>query len=111
MQFKEEGNAKLISFVSGHFGPMRGLSFIIRGEEATEVSEYVEKQPEKTIDKIWRNTLIFSRAMELPMRFADELETPPVTVNTFEQGEREILKRVNEGNNTGDPFFFRSFIL
>lgn len=112
MQIKEdESKAKLISFVSGHFGPMRGLSFIIEGDEATEVKDYVDNQPESTISKIWENTLIASRAMEFPLRFAVELETPPITVNTFEQGEKEILKRVEEGNNTGDPFFFRSFVL
>lgn len=111
MHIKEDREAKLISFVSGHFGPMRGLSFIIEGDQATDVKDYVENQPSETIGKIWKDTLIASRAMEFPMRFADELETPPVTVNTFEQGEEEILKRVQEGNNTGDPFFFRSFIL
>lgn len=104
-------NAKLISFVNHHFGPIRGLCFVIRGENVGSIQEYLDKQPEETISKIWKDTLLSSRAIELPMKLIDELETPPPVVNSFEQGEKEILKRVEVGNNTGDPFFFRSFIL
>ena len=50
-------------------------------------------------------------AMELPMKLIEDLETPPQVVNSIEEGERIIMENVNRGNLTGDPFFFRSFII
>jgi hypothetical protein len=49
--------------------------------------------------------------MALPMKLVDELETPPVVVDSLEEGQEEIRKNVALGNLTGDPFFFRSFII
>lgn len=105
----EEGT--LISFVNHHFGPLRGLNFIVKGNTKEKIKDYLEKQPFETIDQIWDETLISSRAMALPMKLTEELESPPSIVNSMEEGEEQIRKNVVRGNLTGDPFFFRSFIL
>lgn len=101
----------LISFVNHHFGPLRGLNFIVKGKTKEEIRNFLIHQPNETIDGIWEQTLISSRAMALPMKLVDELESPPVVVDSLEEGEEEILKNVVRGNLTGDPFFFRSFII
>lgn len=106
---EEEGT--LISFVNHHFGPLRGLNFIVKGNSKEVIEEYLEKQPNETIDEIWGETLISSRAMALPMQLVDELESPPSVVDSLEEGEEQIRKNVVRGNLTGDPFFFRSFII
>jgi len=49
--------------------------------------------------------------MELPMKLIGELETIPQIVDSMEEGERIIIENVSKGNLTGDPFFFRSFII
>ncbi len=105
----EEGT--LISFVNHHFGPLRGLNFIVKGKSKEEIRKFLLNQPYETIDEIWEQTLISSRAMALPMKLVDELETPPVVVDSLEEGQEEIRKNVALGNLTGDPFFFRSFII
>jgi hypothetical protein len=97
----QQDNQILISFVN----------FIIKGQKEIEVKEYLEKQPTKVISNIWKETLLSSRAMELPMKLIEDLETPPQVVNSIEEGERIIMENVNKGNLTGDPFFFRSFII
>jgi hypothetical protein len=101
----------LISFVNHHFGPLRGLNFIVKGKSKDEIRKFLMNQPYETIDEIWEQTLISSRAMALPMKLVDELETPPVVVDSLEEGQEEIRKNVALGNLTGDPFFFRSFII
>lgn len=106
-----EEEETLISFVNHHFGPLRGLNFIVKGNSKESIREYLENQPFETIDQIWDETLISSRAMALPMKFTEELESPPSIVNSMEEGEEQIRKNVVRGNLTGDPFFFRSFIL
>jgi hypothetical protein len=107
----QQDNQILISFVNDHFGPIRGLNFIIKGQKEIEVKEYLEKQPSKVISNIWKDTLLSSRAMELPMKLIGELETIPQIVDSIEEGERIIIENVSKGNLTGDPFFFRSFII
>ena len=101
----------LISFVNHHFGPLRGLNFIVKGKSKDEIRKFLMNQPYETIDEIWEQTLISSRAMALPMKLVDELESPPVVVDSLEEGQEEIRKNVVLGNLTGDPFFFRSFII
>jgi len=101
----------LISFVNHHFGPLRGLNFIVKGKSKDEIRKFLMNQPYETIDEIWEQTLISSRAMALPMKLVDELETPPIVVDSLEEGQEEIRKNVALGNLTGDPFFFRSFII
>jgi hypothetical protein len=101
----------LISFVNHHFGPLRGLNFIVKGKTKDEIRKFLLNQPYDTIDEIWEQTLISSRAMALPMKLVDELETPPIIVDSLEEGQEEIRKNVVLGNLTGDPFFFRSFII
>jgi len=107
----QQDNQILISFVNHHFGPIRGLNFIIKGQKEIEVKEYLERQPSRVISNIWKETLLSSMAMELPMKLIEDLETPPQIVNSIEEGERIIMENVNRGNLTGDPFFFRSFII
>ena len=107
----QQDNQILISFVNHHFGPIRGLNFIIKGQKEIEVKEYLENQPTKVISNIWKETLLSSMAMELPMKLIEDLETPPQVVNSIEEGERIIMENVNRGNLTGDPFFFWSFII
>lgn len=106
-----EENEILISFVNHHFGPVRGLNFIIKGEKKIEIKEYLENQPQGVISEIWKNTLLSTRAMELPLRFVEELENKPKVVRSIEEGEQAIMENVHKGNMTGDPFFFRSFIV
>lgn len=101
----------LISFVNHHFGPLRGLNFIVKGKTKEEIRNFLIDQPNETIDEIWEQTLISSRAMALPMKLVDELESPPIVVDSLEEGQEEIRKNVVLGNLTGDPFFFRSFII
>lgn len=101
----------LISFVNHHFGPLRGLNFIVKGKTKEEIRNFLIHQPNETIDEIWDQTLISSRAMALPMKLVDELESPPIVVDSLEEGQEEIRKNVVLGNLTGDPFFFRSFII
>lgn len=101
----------LISFVNHHFGPLRGLNFIVKGKSKEEIRKFLLEQPYDTIDEIWEQTLISSRAMALPMKLVDELESPPIEVESLEEGQEEIRKNVALGNLTGDPFFFRSFII
>jgi hypothetical protein len=105
----EEGT--LISFVNHHFGPLRGLNFVVKGNPKELIQEYLNRQPNETIDEIWEETLISSRAMALPMRLIEDLESPPHVVDSLEEGEEQIRKNVVRGNLTGDPFFFRSFII
>ena len=64
----QEENQILISFVNHHFGPVRGLNFIIKGEKKVEIKEYLENQPQEVISEIWKSTLLSTRAMELPMK-------------------------------------------
>lgn len=101
----------LISFVNHHFGPLRGLNFIIKGKSKEDIRKFLLEQPFDTIDDIWEQTLISSRAMALPMQLLDELESPPIEVDSLEEGQDQIRKNVVLGNLTGDPFFFRSFII
>lgn len=105
----EEGT--LISFVNHHFGPLRGLNFIVKGKSKEEIRKFLMNQPYETIDEIWEQTLISSRAMALPMKLIDELESPPPVVESLSDGEEQIRKNVVRGTLTGDPFFFRSFII
>jgi hypothetical protein len=107
----QQDNQILISFVNHHFGPIRGLNFIIKGQKEIEVKEYLENQPRNVISSIWKETLLSSMAMQLPMDLVKELETKPRVVNSIEEGEKIIMENVNKGNLTGDPFFFRSFII
>jgi len=107
----QEENQILISFVNHHFGPVRGLNFIIKGEKKVEIKEYLENQPQEVISEIWKSTLLSTRAMELPMKLVEELESKPEVVESIEDGERAIMENVHKGNLTGDPFFVRSFIL
>ena len=107
----QEENQILISFVNHHFGPVRGLNFIIKGEKKVEIKEYLENQPQEVISEIWKSTLLSTRAMELPMKLVEELESKPEVVESIEDGERAIMENDHKGNLTGDPFFFRSFIL
>jgi hypothetical protein len=107
----QEENQILISFVNHHFGPVRGLNFIIKGERKIEIKEYLENQPQEVISEIWKSTLLSTRAMELPMKLVEELESKPKVVESIEEGEKAIMENVYKGNLTGDPFFFRSFIL
>ena len=100
----------LISFVNHHFGPLRGLNFILRGCSEKEIREYLTSQPVDTIDKIWSKTLISSRAMALPMKFMSITESSPIVVSSIKKGEMEVIKNLERGILTGDPFFFRSFI-
>ena len=97
----------LISFVNHHFGPLRGLNFIVKGKTKEDIRKFLLEQPYDTID----DTLISSRAMALPMQLLDELESPPIEVDSLEEGQEQIRKNVVLGNLTGDPFFFRSFII
>ena len=101
----------LISFVNHHFGPLRGLNFIVKGKTKEDIRKFLLEQPYDTIDDIWDQTLISSRAMALPMQLLDELESPPIEVDSLEEGQEQIRKNVVLGNLTGDPFFFRSFII
>ena len=101
----------LISFVNHHFGPLRGLNFIVKGKSKEDIRKFLLEQPFDTIDDIWEQTLISSRAMALPMQLLDELESPPIEVDSLEEGQEQIRKNVVLGNLTGDPFFFRSFII
>lgn len=101
----------LISFVNHHFGPLRGLNFIVKGKSKEDIRKFLLEQPFDTIDAIWEQTLISSRAMALPMQLLDELESPPIEVDSLEEGQEQIRKNVVLGNLTGDPFFFRSFII
>lgn len=101
----------LISFVNHHFGPLRGLNFIVKGKSKEDIRKFLLEQPYDTIDDIWDQTLISSRAMALPMQLLDELESPPIEVDSLEEGQEQIRKNVVLGNLTGDPFFFRSFII
>jgi hypothetical protein len=106
-----EEDGTLISFVNHHFGPLRGLNFIVKGNSIEKIKAYLENQPNETIDEIWGETLISSRAMALPMKLTEDLESPPSVVDSMEEGEEQIRKNVVRGNLTGDPFFFRSFII
>lgn len=101
---------KLISFVNAHYGPIRGLSFVVNGEKDT-LSEWLESQPFHLISAIWAQTLLSTRAMVLPLELETEMETPPQRVDSLADGESHILEAVTAGKLTGDPFFFRSFIL
>jgi hypothetical protein len=101
----------LISFVNHHFGPLRGLNFVVKGKSKEDIRKFLLEQPFDTIDDIWEQTLISSRAMALPMQLLDELESPPIEVDSLEEGQEQIRKNVVLGNLTGDPFFFRSFII
>ena len=107
----QDENQILISFVNHHFGPVRGLNFIIKGEKKIEIKEYLENQPREVISEIWKSTLLSTRAMELPMKLVEELENKPKVVESIEEGEKAIMESVQKGNMTGDPFFFRSFII
>lgn len=107
----KNGDGKLISFVNYHFGPIRDLYFIIVNVNEKDLKKYLINQPVSTIDSIWSNTLIATRAIELPMKLLKELNEAPAIVNSFEDGEKRILELVDRGNLSGDPFFFRSFIL
>ena len=80
-------------------------------QKEIEVKEYLENQPRNVISNIWKETLLSSMAMQLPMDLVKELETKPMIVNSIEEGEKIIMENINKGNLTGDPFFFRSFII
>jgi len=101
----------LISFVNHHFGPIRGLNFLIDEEQNESLNSWLQTQPNHLISAIWAKTALSTRAMIMPNQMLDELETPPKKVGSIQEGEVEILKVVEEGTLTGDPFFFRSFIL
>lgn len=100
----------LISFVNDHFGPIRGLNFIIQGEQRVEIQKYIDNQPKQVIDDIYKETLLSAMAIQLPLEITEEMETPPQVVNSIEEGERIIRENVEKGSLSGDPFYFRSFI-
>jgi len=101
----------LISFVNHHFGPIRGLNFLVDKERNKSLDSWLQTQPDHLISAIWAQTALSTRAMIMPNEMLDELETPPKKVDCIYEGEVEILKAVREGTLTGDPFFFRSGIL
>jgi hypothetical protein len=101
----------LISFVNHHFGPIRGLNFLVDEEQNESLDSWLQTQPDHLISAIWAQTALSTRAMIMPNQMLDELETPPKKVSSIQEGEVEILKVVRKGTLTGDPFFFRSFIL
>ncbi len=101
---------RLLSFVNHHYGPLRGLSFVVEGQACEDVDLYLKNQPGSIIEKIWEATLISSRVMEFPLLFLTDLEQEPPRVKSIEEGEKLILERVRQGMNSGDPFYFRSFI-
>jgi hypothetical protein len=108
--FNSKENKILVSFVNEHFGPIRGLNFIIHGEQRFEIEKYIDEQPKHVIDEIYKETLLSAMAIQLPIELTEEMETPPQVVNSIEEGERIIKQNVEKGSLSGDPFYFRSFI-
>ena len=102
---------RLISFTNHHFGPVRGLCFVVEGDECKDVDAYLKQQPLGLISRIWEATLLSTLALEFPLDLLEELEQEPPVVRSIEEGEKRVLERVHQGLNSGDPFFFRSFIL
>ena len=101
----------LVSFVNHHFGPVRGLNFLVTEEPTQNLESWLQSQPDHLISAIWAQTGLSTRAMVMPHEMVQDLETPPKTVKSLFEGEVEILKAVRNGTLTGDPFFFRSWIL
>jgi len=102
---------RLISFTNHHFGPVRGLCFVVEGDECKDVDAYLKQQTLDLISRIWEATLLSTLALEFPLDLLEELEQEPPVVRSIEEGEKRVLERVHQGLNSGDPFFFRSFIL
>ncbi len=101
----------LVSFVNSHFGPIRGLNFLVEGEVDSNLESWLQTQPDHLISAIWAQTALSTRAMVMPTEMLAELETPPQRVKTLAAGEVEILKAVRSGTLTGDPFYFRSGVM
>jgi len=104
-------NPILVSFVNHHFGPVRGLNFLVDQEPNKSLDSWLQTQPDHLISAIWAQTALSTRAMVMPNKMLDDLESPPKKVGSIYEGEVEILKAVRVGTLTGDPFFFRSGIL
>ena len=99
---------KLISFVNSHFGPIRGLNFLL---ESQDTNLDLQKRFQILISDIWEKTMLSTRPMVMPLRMVNDLEYPPMKVKTLEEGSIIIRRNLKQGILTGDPFFFRSGIL
>jgi hypothetical protein len=101
----------LVSFVNSHFGPVRGLNFLVEDAGDSNLESWLQTQPGHLISAIWAQTALSTRAIVMPTEMLADLETPPKQVKTLAAGEVEILKAVRSGTLTGDPFYFRAGVM
>jgi len=98
-------NPILISFVNHHFGPIRGLNFLIDEEQNESLNSWLQTQPNHLISAIWAKTALSTRAMIMPNQMLDELETPPKKVGSIQEGGG------NSKGGRGRYFNWRPFLL
>ena len=73
----QQDNQILISFVNHHFGPIRGLNFIIKGQKEIEVKEYLcEIQTEHSIWKEMPRRMLRHRVIAQCARLAFGISIP-----------------------------------
>lgn len=133
----EENNGKIFMGMVHHmYGPLRGLNFVLDNpnieevldamdsqaqsmelEDQMKMSELVKtKNPENVIElcfKIWTETALSPRLMILPFDMADQAENYPNTVNSIEEGIKEVTNnlKMTSSLQAKDAFFFRVGII
>jgi hypothetical protein len=115
-------DGKLILGLVHHFyGPLRELNFILEDPDPSKVHRYlvrINKQDanNKFLVDIHKATGMAVRMMVLnsldnDTKTTDEIiasmEFKPITVETFEEGEKHILDVVKEHPMSKDPYYFR----
>jgi len=135
---KSNDNTVCLSLVHHLYGPLRGCNFIIKSE-AKAVANYLDSYPDdmnkinsdsemvamleeirtgktpKTLlelcTKTWMDTGLQVTMQILPPDVYKNAENPPNVVESFEEGQKEILMQLAIGKAMKDPFFFRMGII
>jgi len=133
----EENNGKIFMGMVHHmYGPLRGLNFVLDNPNVEEVLDAMDsqaspmeledqlkmaeliktKEPENVIElcfKIWTETALSPRLMVLPFDMTDQAENYPNTVNSIEEGIKEVSSNLKMTSllQSKDAFFFRTGII
>jgi hypothetical protein len=132
-----ENDGKIFMGMVHHmYGPLRGLNFVLDNPNVEEILDAIDSQaqameledqkkmteivktknPDNVIElcfKIWTETALSPRLMILPFDMADQAENYPNTVNSIDEGIKEVTNnlKMTASLQAKDAFFFRVGII
>lgn len=108
---KKESNILIAIVHPSVYGPLRGLNFLLKSPDAKVTESYFLSGCEGISTYVWEKTGMAVRPMLMPNEMISLLETPPVEVDTIEDGEKHIKNVLDKHTLGDDPFYFRLGIL